>query len=328
MSRFLLVGDPHVVPDEIGDSLALMEYVLKVAKENDNPTIVLLGDQHHTHAVIRLEVMAFWRKIFNAIDDHGFKAIVMRGNHDGFVEPGEGDSVLDAYRDFENVEIVSYGPLLRDNVLFVPYCHTEKQFLELCNLSPEAGTVVCHQTFDGSTYENGFRAPDGYNLSLVPQKHVISGHIHTPQNVGKCEYIGAPRWRSIDDANISRSIALVRFNDAGEPASQMKFSTGNVCRQILHVIDTPEDPLPTDLDQKHRWHVDVVGPHEWVEERKVLFAPLARVRTRKTDARAPRVKESDGLEVSFMRFMAQYKSKNGTTTHVLREMVKDRMRIS
>jgi hypothetical protein len=40
--------------------------------------------------------------------------------------------------------------------------------------------VVCHATFNGARYENGFYAKEALDPDAVPQKRIISGHIHTP----------------------------------------------------------------------------------------------------------------------------------------------------
>lgn len=323
--KYLFVGDPHVTPDEIDDCRALMDYVIAKAVEH-NATVVLMGDQHHTHSVLRLEVVGFWKKVFSEMEILAVRCFALKGNHDCFVEPGMSGCALDVYREFKNLVLVTDRPHQEGGVLFVPYCHTEEEFLNMCKQGLNTRTLVCHQTFDGSKYENGFLAPDGFDLTKVPKKQVLSGHIHTPQSFGMCKYIGAPRWRSIDDANVERHLWLYDFNELGEAGSTIAFPTGgDVCREIRRLTDTPAEPASLDLDKRHRYHVDIVGPSEWVEKRKMLFAPVARVRTRKTDGRAPRVKESDGIDVSFMRFLSNYKSKCGTSTDMLRTMVKERM---
>lgn len=332
-ARYLLVGDPHVVPDEVEDARALMKFAMNVATEARCVGIVLMGDLHHTHAVVRLEVTTFWREIFEEGRERNISFVLMRGNHDGFVDPAAGyASALDAYNDFENVYVV-WKSHVRDGVIFMSYCHTEEEFLEECrrlDFGPHkgAGTVLCHQTFDGSKYENGFPAPGGFDLSKVPQTNIISGHIHTPQRVGKCWYVGAPRWRSVSDANVDRAIWMVAFDmKTGVPVSWVPHDTGSVCSRIIHLVDSPAAPAPTEMDPRHRYHVDVVGPREWVDARKSAF-PGARIRTSVTGAAPPRVRESGNLEESFLRFAGDFRARNGVPGEVLARMARERMGLS
>lgn len=332
--KALIIGDMHVVPEELEDCSALIQYVLSICQQNDLHEIWFMGDQHHTHNVLRVEVMNWWKIAFKALRAQGINSLCLVGNHDQ-VYPGSPVHSMQAYQNDGGVKIID-RPTLYKGVLLVPYIHDQNEFLEACkkysaeeqpDFKPPAKTVVCHQTFDGSTYENGFLASDGFDVSQVPQELIISGHIHTGQEFSKVWYVGAPRWRTMSDANVPRSIWLVEFDNEGTLTNRIPFDTANVCRQILHRVDIPEAPLQLPLDPKHSWTVDIKGPPSWCQARKLeLRAAGAKIRTFPTStSTVGKVKESDGIDVAFKAFVKSYRPKNGTSLEKLEEMSKERI---
>lgn len=327
LGKLLFVGDPHVVPGELDDCRALIELVASKAREHD-ATVVLLGDQHHTHSVLRLEVMDFWRwalprLVGNRVGSNP-AVIMLRGNHDCNPDPAVPGSALDAYRDISGLLVVDDFPRELDGVLFVPWCKEEDTFFSMVGSGRDTHTVVCHQTFDGSLLENGFPARDGFDLSKVPQKLVISGHIHTPQIIGKCVYVGAPRWRTRSDANVDRHIVLAE-NDGKELKLLEKIPTGEVCRRIWHWVDEHRNPMNDQtMDLKDIYHVDVVGPSDWIKERVGRY-PGAKVRVVRTDGPAPRVKEHVDERESFESYLAAYSPRHGTSRERLAELARERV---
>lgn len=321
--KYLYVGDMHVVPEELDDCERLLQYVEQVATEQAVDAVCFLGDQTHTHAILRIEVLAFWRRWLESFRAAKLPVIMLVGNHD---RPGTAGSELHSMMVFEEMARVVSKPEVIDGVLFVPYQHSAEDFLAACNQYPTK-VAVCHNTFDGSKYENGMYAKDGINVDTVPQDHLISGHIHTPQEFGKVWYVGAPRWRSLSDANVERAVWVVEHDEQGINSCK-PYSTGDVCRQIRYVEDTPSSPAPTDLDPQHDWRIDIRGPSSWIEQRKPLFKGQGvKVRTFKTDKPTAKVRESDGVEVSMMKFLGSYQSRFKTPRQVLEELVKERFRI-
>lgn len=314
MRKVLYVGDPHVVPEELDDCEALMGFVERTAIEVDADETCILGDLHNTHNIIRAEVLAFWRRWAR-----GKRLII--GNHD---YAGEG-LLIHALQAYEEIATVVDRPTMVGGVLYLPYYADRERFVADCSAHP-CTFLVCHQTFDGSLYENGFYASDGVDAARLPQKEILSGHIHTPQTFGKVTYIGAPRWRSLSDANVSRSIWLYTFDDDGNAVEKVSFDTGAVCRQIRYVIDTPDDPFEGVLDPRHDWRVDVKGPAEYVQARKeALSGPGVKLRTFKTDTTKVAVRESEGIVPAFRGYLQAYSPKHGTSTDRLGQMATERL---
>lgn len=319
----LLVGDPHATPDALKDVEALMVLVDRVARERGVP-VVFLGDQYHSHAVMHVAVMDFWMNWFNALNDRGVPVAAILGNHD---QPADGSGALTSMRAHEDQCLVIDGPTRFGPWLYVPFRARNEEFVEVCKEAGDVGTVVCHQAFNGSRYENGIYVQDGVDPNLIPQKMVISGHIHTPQRFGKVWHPGAPRWRIATDANVERAVHVVHFDDAGEIKGVDAYSTGDVCRQIRHAVDAPDAEFdPSGISAKDDWRVDVRGSRERCEARRKLHeAAGAKVRTFPDREHMPQIRESDGIAVAFQKFSAAYKGKRGTSAEILGKMVQERV---
>lgn len=324
MQRYLFVGDPHAEPHDLTDCLRLSRYVIRLARQH-GATLVVVGDLYHTHAIIHAEVQYFWFCFYEACRQVGVRVITLKGNHDA---PGtEGSRATALIAHVSQCTAVLYGPYVENGILFCPYTKGT-QLLEWSAAYPECKTLFCHQTFDGSVYENGFFAGDGVDPNLITQSMVISGHIHAPQSFGKVWYPGAPRWRTLSDANVERAVWLLDFEN-GKLVNKQSFDTGKVCRRIWQAVDTPAAPfseahLP---EEKDVLHLTIMGPRSWIKERRPLFEKRARVRTVCTDVRAVvQVKESDGVSVAFNKWFDAFQPRHGTAKTVLKKLTEERLR--
>lgn len=322
----------HVVPEELKDCSSLLDYILKVCDAEEIRDVLFLGDQHHTHSVVRLEVLHWWRNAFIALKTHGIKAICLVGNHDQ-ASPGSSIHAMEAYMGMPNVQVV-HSPTVINAVALIPYIHTEKEFLEQvkrfestdARVPGSPPTLICHQTFNGSQYEGGFLASDGFDPNLLSQELVISGHIHTGQEFGRVWYPGSPRWRTLSDADTDRAIWKLEFS-AGQLVDRVPYSTAGVCRMIRRLVDTPKDPVQVELVEGIDWRVDIKGPPAWCEQRLELFKGKAKVRCFPEAVALPTVRESEGVPAAFRKFMAAYTPKGGTPLSELADLVKERVHV-
>jgi hypothetical protein len=330
MSQVLYVGDPHARPEDLDDCDALIGLIEDIITSRRIHRIVFLGDQHHTHAIMHVEVLGFWRRALTRLrlavpERQGLNIYLMLGNHD---QPGDAASTshaLMAYADMPRVTVID-TPMAVDGILHVPYMHSADDFVATCRKYDNAKVLVCHQTFNGAKYENGFFAKDGVDPDKIPQTCVLSGHIHMPQSFGKVTYLGSPRWLTFSDANGDRFLNVVEHDDVtGEVLNIQQIPTAPRLRKIFHLIDTPEAPAVMPVDTMHRYYVDVRGPAEWCEQRRNVFSGRARVRTQRTDATVARVRESEGIATALKRFVASYRSQHGTETAVLERLVDARL---
>lgn len=332
--RLLLVGDPHVTVEELDDAQALMDYVCQTAAATLPDGIVLLGDLHHNHALVRVEVTDFWlRNLARLSAICPTYAIV--GNHD---RPNDQSSSAHALQPYKNICTVVDRPLRLDgSVVLLPFYHDNQVMVEeVAKLGlKDDGVLVCHQTFDGSMYDNGFYAPDGVDPVLIGVPLVISGHIHTAQRLdwasGQVYYVGSPRWRTLSDANVPKNIAL--WNTVTRAFSP--FNTAKVCSPISKATVSclaDLDKVPFGGVPNARFHIDIVGTEASVEEltKEVKTRwPKAKVRAILSDRsnRANRVTESEGVGQALRRFVEGYKPPFGTPIDVLRNMVAQRLQI-
>lgn len=323
--KLLFVGDPHAEPHDLDDCRNLTELIERTVSQQKPDVLLLAGDLYHTHAIIHAEVQLFWWKFFNRLHLlYPVETIVLKGNHDAPTGTDTKATALLAHA--TQVVAVLYEPVVRDRVLFCPYT-TRDQLVAWSKEFAACQTLVCHQTFDGSKYDNGFFAGDGVDPADIVQCQIVSGHIHRPQEFGKVWYPGAPRWRVRDDANHVRGVWVLTFTD-GKLSARERVDTGDTCRRIFDFEDTPEFPMDElDISKKDEFHVTVRGPRAWIEERLPLYKGC-RVRTVATDsASTAKVRESDGVSVAFGKWLDEFQPKHGTDKAVLKQMVGERLGI-
>lgn len=159
-------------------------------------------------------------------------------------------------------------------------------------------------------------------------KVTISGNC--PQRIGKLQYIGAPRWRTISDANIGRALWLL-YIENGIVKSEQPFETNNICKRIWLFEDTEANPVHNfDIEaaKDDDWRVDIKGSREYVTKRAAYLQELgAKVRTFIDQDKVIKIKESDGIDVALGKFIKDYIPKFGVDTEVLKDLVKSRLSI-
>lgn len=335
--RVLFIGDPHVTVEELPDCARLLTYVDRIACEEKPDLIVFLGDQHHNHAVIRVEVLDFWQKWFEARQSKDIPVYMLVGNHDRSHDASVTGNTL---RYTGNCLVVTHsmrhGPLA-----FVSWQPTQDAFRDQVKSAtaanqflPQPATVlVCHQTFAGSRYENGFYAPDGFAAEELPATLVISGHIHTPQAFGKVWYPGAPRWRIATDANTERALPLVTFDAVtGAVLDRKLFETEKVCIPLVVLEDTEggvHDIMTPGLGNPNaRVTVNVRGTQEYVTSRASFWkAKGYRVVPFPTREAKHKVRESDGISTALKKHIETYEPRFGSDLSVLQKLVAERIQL-
>ncbi len=327
----LYVGDVHARPEDLGDCQNLLNLVLESAQKHQVSRIIFLGDQHHTHAIIHLDVLAFWRHNVQRLTAAGFSVVLMVGNHDMSGDSSSGSHALMAYEGMDKVVVVSEPQsAIFAKHTYLPYMADHKKFIATCKSLGDV--IVCHQEFNGCEYENGFYSSTGVDPEAIPQNLVISGHIHTPQRFGKVWYLGSPRWLTASDANQERYIYVVdhALDGSIKPGLHgteqvVRISTGDACQRIYQVEDHFETPFLGTVDPRHRYIVDIVGPQAWIEDRRPMWLGKARIRTHRTDQQIIRLKESEGIERALVTFAKEFIPPHGTSAEVLMGMVTSRL---
>jgi hypothetical protein len=303
--KLLYVGDCHATPGELDEMEALLGFIEQVAKENEVGGIVFLGDQFHTHATVNVYVLQFWHRAFKRLAKTA-NVIAIVGNHDipGKADAREGNA-LSVFAGLDNVHIVE-APTAINGVVFAPYFHDKVMFENFA--WPEGKTLVCHQTFMGAQYENGFYDKDGAFQEKLPFESILSGHIHKQAVLGKVHYLGSPRWRVVDDANEEKHVWVIDHAQDGSVVSKTPFYTGGVCTTMYHFEWKEGETIPFVNNPKARITVDLIGPEPWIKECEANLASIPNIRTRRffVTENAPKVRESEGLAQSFKKYVESY----------------------
>lgn len=366
-AKLLVVGDPHVRTEDLEECQHLAALVLKTAIETKPDFILVTGDLYHNHDIVHCGVMDFWRQTLAAWAKRGFGIILIKGNHDAPHDAPAGVHALVAHAEQRNVtvidkpQVIEWGgwqnrkcsvclepqfespggdvcknghrradPVWEEftcKLLMIPYLKSTDEYIAACKQYAHVNTVYCHQTFNGAQYDNGFYDPGGLEPDKIPQKTVISGHIHTGQEFDKVWYIGSPRWLTISEANQDKFIWLIEHNSEGQVISRQAFPTDTACRKIVKVTDDYAAPLdPETMDPRWRVLVDIQGPDAWIAERREVWRGRARVTAVPTGAKAKIVvRESDGIGKAFSKYLSGFKAPGGTPTAVLAKMCQERL---
>ncbi len=320
MSKVLYVGDPHVRVEDLEDCQVLLDKVFEIAHDKEVDRTVFLGDEHHTMAVVRVEVMEFWYRNLEKFFQNKMTTVLLTGNHD---QSGDASSKAHALVGYKGLTEVVDEPHVIEGILHVPHIHSNQEFIDICNEYSHCKTAVAHQDFYGAQYENSFYSTTGVDQTSIPQNLVLSGHIHHIQRSGKVDYLGSPRWLTASDANDDRFLTLITHApDGSEIARELIPSP---CQRIWQVEDKPDSSWRGALIPGDKYIVDIVGPQAWIEERRPLWLGKARIRTRRTDQQIIRLKESEGIEKALVTFAKGFIPPHGTPNDVLMSMVKTRL---
>lgn len=311
--RVLFIGDPHAVANELDDCRRLIDLVYETCSSYSVDLIVFLGDLHHNHGLIDAEVQYFWIESFNRLNNLKVPIYIINGNHDSPNNKATKASALHAY----SVKTIINQPICFDDFLFCPYTSDESKLINWSNQYPKTPVLVCHQTFKGAVYENGVAALDHFDQNKLSQKLIISGHIHTPMEisgVNRVVYIGAPRWRSVKDANLDRFLRLITFKN-GEISEDVKIRTSTHCTPIYALEDKESSPLDLKPLNNAKYVIDIHGSESFVNSRRGLY-PYARVRAYPTKKNII-LKESEGLDKAMSKWINEFKPPNNTNKQEL-----------
>jgi DNA repair exonuclease SbcCD nuclease subunit len=216
--------------------------------------------------------------------------------------------------------------------MLAPYYFDPEQFVkDAQKYKPEV--IICHQTFTGSKYENGFFAPDGMDPARLGTPRVFSGHIHSAQALswdgGIAHYIGSPRWRTMSDANVPKNVAIYDT----ELDTIRLINTSTWCSPILsYKIDNIADLESITPSPKSRIYLDLTVPtleaDALVSAAKSRF-PTARIRVFKVDStKVNYVSESEGVFNALRRFIDKCQVPYGTDRETLKTMISQRLHVN
>lgn len=322
MTKVLYIGDLHARVSDLQECYRLAEEVVSLVKERNIEYVVHLGDALHTHLTVNLEALKFWHDFVDSVlKETSAQMVLVVGNHDKRVGADITDthSMMSFNSYGDRVHVISGPKVLFPGSLFLPYYATAEDFIKEAS-GWDSNVLVCHQTFDGSTFENGMYAPDGIDADLLPQKQIISGHLHKGQEFGKVWYPGSPRWMTLADANEEKALWEVEHDVDGTILSKIPHDTSVYCTKIVSLIDNEGAPAELPVGDNLSVTVDIHGSPEYIAQRKVELqkSGVHRIRTFPTRDKQINVKESEGIVLAFNKYLDSFcESKNIDKTPLL-----------
>lgn len=287
--KVLRIGDPHVKFNNIEDCEKLMQFILDMIVKYQPDRVEILGDLFHTHYVIRLEVLAFWDAWLDVLSN-ACDLYVLEGNHDQY---GDADASMGAIRVFKRFQRKTLHiidtPQLHGIYGYMPYVHDKAKFVAMANDLADKGAkvLVCHQTFDGATFENGMYAPDGINLSEIKYDVVISGHIHTYQGFGSLVYPGTMKWDTASDANKEKGIWIFEHDDiTGKIIKSELIRTHGVIKPLVKLTWIEGQDLLA-IPSGCKVTIELIGTSEWVNKQKAELKGHVSLSSKITDRARP-----------------------------------------
>jgi hypothetical protein len=321
LTKVLLIGDPHVVPQELDDCLALKTLVLETLTKNKLDAVIITGDLYHSHSILSTVCVDYWNEFFEDIAVKVKHIICLLGNHDMYSPTIKDPHALICHQKngWKKLTVVDQPTDIFPGVVGLPYYHDPVKFMEACS-NTNCKTLICHQTFDGAKFTDGFYAKDAVNPVAVPFDNIISGHVHTPHAFSKVWYPGAPRWRTLSDANQDRFIYIVEFDDVGNYKTLESIPTSPACKKIVKFTDQEGIEFTNiHVPQGADVRIDIYGSQEYCSKRVLEYKAAwnAKCRTFPTRAKQSKVSEADGIAVSFNKFSTSFIPPKGTDLNLL-----------
>lgn len=322
--KTLIVGDPHATVEDLSDCNGLIALIKDTVKHHKVQDVVFLGDMHHNHAVVRIEIIDFWRNAFSSIKEEGTNVLALVGNHDRSHDANLPVHALSAYRDL--IQVIESPFKYAEGIWMVPFYHDTEKLIGDVEKMGNLTTLVCHQSFNGARFENGMYDPHGINPLRINAK-VLSGHIHTPQAFANIVFPGAPRWRIASDANTERHLWVADAVD-GEFRDVVKVPTNTHCREIIRLDINEGDEELQLLNKNAEILVSIRGSRSFCNEKSELWASRgARVSVFEKKTGLSVVRESDGIQKALSKFISAYRPANGTSSERLAQMVTERIHV-
>jgi predicted phosphodiesterase len=283
--KILYLGDPHCRIGNLEESDRLLDFVNDVAIKESVDRIVILGDCFHNHAVVRVEVLVFWKEWLDTLSE-AQPLFVLVGNHDRSGDHNSIEHALDTLKLLRkpNLHIVDL-PIVDGCFGYLPHLYDVDKFVESSNLLVSLGakTIVCHNTPNGSKFKNGMFAPDGFDPDLIKADPIICGHIHNQQRFGKIIIPGTARWMDDNDLNQKKGIWIFEHDDVtGGVLKETFIDTSSVCQPLLGLLWREGEAEP-EIPPNSRTTIELIGSSTWVSRQKAKIKGRCGIKTRITD---------------------------------------------
>lgn len=216
MYSFIVIGDPHIKIKYLKDATKFVDDTTDIIKKHleEINFVVILGDILDTHGKIEVDCLNLAIKFIKTIAI-SIDVFVIIGNHD-MANPTEVFTKrhpFNALVNQQNIHIIDtikrYG-----DVIFTPYMPPEC-FINALNDFGEwenADLIFSHIEVKDFFICAGIKSTNGCIwLNHYPQ--LISGHLHSYQNVGNVFYPGSPYKHTFNSSEKCKGIFRCNFDE-------------------------------------------------------------------------------------------------------------------
>lgn len=320
--RVMLIGDPHIRKEDISEASKFVQYIVSAIKVLENTLNgkkvlpVFMGDQLNDFALARAEVLEFWRWAYDEIrnaspNDHD--SLSLEGNHD--MNQEESASTMCVYD--ERTVLAGKTPVfVNPKVAAIGFIRKEELFYKAVMSAYVEGarTILCHAEFEGSQYESGTYAPNGFKLDKYPADlSFITGHIHKQQSFGKVWCIGTPRHLTRSDIGETKGIQLVDFTTGESYFTPTPPDVFEPFKSFVIDESSYDESMLKDIPNSSKVYVEIKGSREFNKTIARILPALVKIRPTYTDrGRQVNLKESEGIPSSFHKFANGFFETNKT----------------
>lgn len=223
--KLLAVGDLHVNPKNLHEVKLFTIEITKIILEEEPDILVFLGDQLNTMAKIDMDSLFVLTKCLQECVSISKNVVILVGNHcrhdnNDFLTERHGYTAFKAWDKTTIVDnVVTKEFMGKDGnmykFLFVCYVPNGRfmEALELHNLKIplEEYTAGCaHHEFTGTDINLLTKSKTDTWPENAPL--LISGHLHSYQNLGNLMYPGVPFQHSFNDS-LLRTVSIFEFSN-------------------------------------------------------------------------------------------------------------------
>lgn len=205
--RMRFVGDPHIgkLGTIMGDDVALrrqaklLRRCIRDAEADDCSHVVVLGDLYHGPHPTQEELIA----VIRAFASTSLEVWVYLGNHD------VDDNTLNSFRlirelpeagALTHVRFIEEPVTIKEDKARIRVVPWKKKYAK-GDFDPGADLTLFHDGVVGAKGDNGRPFTEGHGIpkSVFGDGLAVSGHLHTPQRVGRIHYPGTPAQTSFGE---------------------------------------------------------------------------------------------------------------------------------
>lgn len=213
--KILQIGDIHF--GEKGNSevfnnqiLDFIDWACGVAKDRNITTCVQLGDYFHERN--KVNVATLNAGIAGAIQlQQTFgreNVFVLAGNHDVYYKDRVDVSSVNVLAPY--VTVISEPtviPFENKTVVMIPWIVDNEMWDKIVSMGDDNDYLYSHLELNGFKVNDQYTMEHGYSpKELKRYKRVLTGHYHSPQQMGNIQYAGTPFPISMNEANEAHGV--------------------------------------------------------------------------------------------------------------------------